>query len=137
MKFIDKKLFKFLIVGVINTAVGAGTMFLLYNVAHFEYWPSSAFNYITGGIVSFFLNKFFTFENREKSLRQILLFAANLFVCYILAYIIAKKTIYSLLYFKAENFRANVAMFCGMCLYTILNYFGQRLLVFADKEGKE
>ncbi|MBP5403025.1 MAG: GtrA family protein [Treponema sp.] len=134
MRFIDKKLLKFLLVGVINTAVGAGIMFLLYNAAHLGYWFSSACNYIAGGIVSFFLNKYFTFTNHEKSFKQIILFIANLLICYVLAYMIAKKAVYALLYFKEETFRANIAMLCGMCLYTILNYFGQRLLVFADKE---
>ena len=59
MKIIDEKLFKFLLVGVINTIVGAGIMFLLYNFFGFSYWISSVCNYIFGGILSFFLNKFF------------------------------------------------------------------------------
>ena len=56
-QYVDKKLIKFLLVGLINTAVGAGVMFLLYNLGHFNYWISSACNYIVGGIVSFVLNK--------------------------------------------------------------------------------
>ena len=36
-KLIDKTTIKFLIVGVINTIVGSGTMFLLYNLAHCSY----------------------------------------------------------------------------------------------------
>ena len=55
---------RFLLVGVVNTLIGAGLMFLLYNVANCSYWLSSAVNYVVGGIVSFFLNKYFTFENK-------------------------------------------------------------------------
>ena len=47
-------------------------MFGLYNLAGLHtwgdtgYWISSAANYIIGSIVSFFLNKHFTFRNQEK-----------------------------------------------------------------------
>ncbi len=137
MFLIDKKLIKFLIVGLINTIVGAGVMFLLYNLAHLGYWISSACNYIIGGICSYFLNKYFTFSNHEKSFKQVLLFIINLAICYVIAYLISKKAIYILLASQSENIRGNVAMLCGMCLYTLLNYIGQRLIVFAKKETNE
>ena len=45
-KLMDPTMFKFLLVGVFNTLVGCGTMFLLYNLAGCSYWLSSAANYI-------------------------------------------------------------------------------------------
>lgn len=66
MKLIDKTTIKFLVVGVVNTLVGTGIMFFLYNVVHLNYWISSAANYIMGSIVSYFLNKYFTFQNKER-----------------------------------------------------------------------
>lgn len=131
---VDKKLIKFLLVGLINTAVGAGVMFILYNLVNFNYWISSASNYIVGGIVSFFLNKYFTFKNHEKTLKQVLYFILTLAVCYVLSYLIAKRVVYMLLSTQSEKLRDNISMLTGMCLYTILNYFGQRLFVFAKKE---
>ena len=130
MKLIDIKLGKFIIVGMVNTLVGAGLMFILYNLAHWSYWVSSACNYIAGGIVSFFLNKYFTFKNKDRSLIQVLIFILNLAVCYVLAYVFAKWMIYKLFINQSENIKDNIAMFCGVCLYTVLNYLGQRLLVF-------
>ena len=59
---IDRRLAKFLLVGVINTLVGTAIMFGLYNLAHCSYWVSSAANYILTSILSFFLNKYFTFK---------------------------------------------------------------------------
>ena len=61
-KLIDITTVKFLLVGVINTLVGTGTMFGLYNCLGCSYWVSSAGNYIVGSIVSYFLNKYFTSE---------------------------------------------------------------------------
>ena len=136
MKYVDKKLIKFLFVGLINTIIGAGLMFVLYNCAHCGYWFSSSCNYIIGGIVSFFLNKFFTFSNNEKSIKQVIFFILNLVLCSILAYLVAKRFIYYILSFQNESIRDNVSLFVGMCLYTLLNYFGQRLIVFTDKEKK-
>ena len=136
-KLIDKQLLKFLLVGVINTVVGAGVMFLLYNLAHCDYWISSACNYVVGGILSYFLNKYFTFKNHEKSFKQIVLFIVNLTICYVIAYLGAKKAVYALFAAFPEKVRGNIALLTGMCLYTALNYFGQRLLVFSSRKKTE
>lgn len=136
MKYIDRKLVKFLIVGIINTIIGSSIMFLLYNVGKQSYWFSSACNYVAGGIVSFFLNKYFTFQNKDKSLKQIFLFILNLLLCYFIAYYFSKRVIFFLLDNYSEKVQNNVALFAGMCLYTILNYLGQRLLVFSSIKNK-
>lgn len=136
MNLIDQKLFKFLAVGIVNTILGAGVMFLLYNVFEVSYWISSACNYIVGGIVSFFLNKFFTFKNHQKSLKQIVLFIITLAVCYFVAYIAAKKIIYFIFSTSPEKIKGNIALICGMCIYTGLNYIGQRLIVFSEENEK-
>ena len=80
-KFFDPSMLRFLLVGVVNTLVGAGIMFLLYNLAGCSYWLSSAANYIVGGVVSYFLNKYYTFKNTERSWKQVLRFALNVAVC--------------------------------------------------------
>ncbi len=134
MRLIDKKLFKFILVGVINTLFGCGLMFLLYNCIGASYWISSACNYIVGGIISFFLNKYFTFQNKQRSFKQVLIFILNLATCYFIAYFIAKKAIYFLLKFQAERIQDNAALLMGMFLYTALNYIGQRLFVFDNCE---
>lgn len=48
MKLIDKTTIKFILVGIVNTLVGTGVMFLMYNLLHASYWISSASNYIIG-----------------------------------------------------------------------------------------
>lgn len=131
----DNTLFKFLIVGVFNTLVGCGTMFLLYNLAHWSYWVSSAANYIVGGIVSFFLNKYFTFGNKKWEWAQVWKFALNVTVCYLLGYGLAKPIALRLLEGQAVRIQENVAMLVGMCLYTGLNYLGQRFFAFRGKRS--
>ena len=130
---IDKKLAKFLVVGVINTLVGTAIMFGLYNLAHCSYWVSSAANYILTSILSFFLNKYFTFESKEKSAAEVLRFAVNIAVCYLLAYGIAKPLCLAALAGASTAVRDNVSMFVGMCLFTGFNYLGQRFFAFRTK----
>lgn len=65
-KFFDQTIPKFILVGIVNTIVGAGTMFLLYNIADCSYWIASVANYLVGGFVSFLLNKYLTFKNTKK-----------------------------------------------------------------------
>ena len=129
-KLFDKTMVKFLLVGVVNTLVGAGTMFLLYNLAHCSYWISSAANYVVGGIVSFFLNKYFTFQNKDWSWGQVGKFIVSVSVCYLLAYGLAKPLTLHLLAEQSQSIQENVAMLVGMCLYTALNYLGQRFFAF-------
>lgn len=120
-------------VGVINTIVGKSIMFLLYNVGHVDYWISSAANYIVGSIVSYFLNKYFTFQNRKKSLKQIIRFIVNISVCYLLAYGISRPLIRMILSFAEKNVQDNIAMLAAMCLFVGFNYLGQRFLVFKEQ----
>lgn len=136
MKLIDKITIKFIIVGVINTIAGAGVMFLLYNLAGVNYWISSASNYIVGSIASYLLNKYFTFENREKSIKQMLKFILNISLCYLLAYGIAKPLTMMLLASFSQKLQENIAMLVGMGLFVVFNYMGQRFFVFktTDKE---
>ena len=134
MKVIDKTTFKFILVGIINTIVGTSVMFLMYNVVHASYWISSASNYVIGSIVSYFLNKYYTFQNNEKSFGMILKFIVNISICYLLAYGIAKPAVRWVLSSVSVKVQENVAMLAGMCLFVGLNYLGQRFLVFRKNE---
>lgn len=135
MKLIDKTTFKFIIVGIINTLVGTGTMFLAYNLFHANYWISSALNYIVGSVVSYLLNKYYTFNNKDKSYKIVLKFIINITICYLIAYGIAKPLVINLMLNIEKNIQENIAMLVGMILFVGLNYFGQRFFVF--KKSKE
>ena len=134
-RLMDPTMFKFLLVGVFNTLVGCGTMFLLYNLAGCSYWLSSAANYIVGGVVSFFLNKYFTFQNHERSWKQVIRFAVNVAVCYLLAYGIAKPAVGWVLGNMAfsEQMKGNLTMLAGSGLFVLFNCFVQKFFAFRQK----
>ncbi|MCQ5202641.1 GtrA family protein [Mordavella massiliensis] len=129
-KWLDIRFLKFMVVGVVNTVVGTAVMFVMYNVFHQSYWISSASNYVVGSILSYFLNKYFTFESKKKSLSQVLKFVLNISLCYLVAYGIAKPTVTWMLQGQQGALRDNLAMVVGMVLFTLLNYIGQRAYVF-------
>ena len=135
-KLIDITTVKFLLVGVINTLVGTGTMFGLYNCLVCSYWVSSAGNYIVGSIVSYFLNKYFTFKNRQNSVKTVLKFVVNIAVCYLVAYGLAKPVAAWLFSGFSVTVQENIAMLAGMCIFVGMNYLGQRFVVFREEKSE-
>jgi putative flippase GtrA len=138
-KLLDKTFLKFILVGVVNTLFGTAVMFVFYNVLGLSYWLSSASNYFFGSILSFFLNKRFTFENQDRSFLVVLKFTLNIAVCYGIAYGMAKPLASAILSGTDVSLKLqeNIAMLVGMCLFVGLNYLGQRFFAFAKKEEEQ
>lgn len=128
----DIKLLRFISVGVVNTAVGTAIMFCLYNLLDCSYWISSAANYIFGSILSYVLNKNFTFRHKGNTLKSGFRFVVNIAVCYFAAYGIAKPLAICILKDSPVHLQENAAMLAGMCIFTGLNYLGQRFFVFGE-----
>ncbi|QCH29458.1 GtrA family protein [Clostridium tyrobutyricum] len=131
---VDIKTLKFLIVGIINTLVGTFIMFSFYNLLGLNYWISSSANYILASVLSYILNKYWTFQNREKSVKIVVKFIVNILVCYLISYGVAKPLVRSFLSAAGTKIQDNVSMFVGMILFTSLNYFGQRFFAFKEQD---
>ena len=142
-QFFDIKFWKFILVGILNTIVGMGLQFLFFNLCGWVDWISSLVGYILGSILSYFLNKYFTFKNKEKGWKPIAKFALNIAVCYALAYGIAflfKEYVcvaYSITMFgwDVDKFAGNAYMLAGSCLFVAFNYIGQRFFAFKEKDN--
>lgn len=149
----DPTFLRFFLVGCINTVVGTTIMFVFYNVFHFSYLVSTASNYIFSSILSYILNKKFTFRSKEKGWKPIGRFALNIAVCYTIAYGLAKPLMMwlvstdfvthaiSTLFSTHESIRMkiidNSAMLCGMVIFVMINYFGQRFFAFRPEKEEE
>ncbi len=133
-KLLDKTFLKFMLVGILNTVVGTTIMFVFYNVFNLSYEVSSGTNYFFTSILSFFLNKYFTFKSKDRALIEFFRFALIIIFCYILAYGLAKRLAFELLGFLDKKTRENIAMLIGMGLFAILNYLGQRFFSFKEKK---
>lgn len=141
-QFFDIKFWKFIMVGILNTIVGMGLQFLFFNLCGWGEWFSSIVGYILGSILSYFLNKYFTFKNKEKGWKPIAKFALNIAVCYGLAYGIAipiTKWIcvansLTMFGWTVDKFAGNASMLVGSCLFVAFNYIGQRFFAFKEKK---
>ncbi len=131
-KLFDPSMWKFLLVGVANTLLSAVLMFLLEGLG---YWPSTAIAYVAGAVLSFFLNRSFTFQSKASFWPSVLRFAINVAVCYVIAYSVAQPVVTWLLSRTAISliWQERIAKLCGMGLYTVINYFGQRFFAFRNK----
>jgi len=154
-KFFDIKLLKFIGIGIVNTLVGTLLSFLFLNTFRWNYWFATSLSYILTSIMSYLLNKYFTFKNQEKGIKPILRFALNILVCYTLAYGIAQPAVslflnipfisnkvssfinipFMIKLFENDpgKFKDNIAVIVGMCLFTLFNYIGQRFFAFKEK----
>nr|WP_243158160.1 GtrA family protein [Aminipila terrae] len=104
----------------------------MYNIMNCSYWLSSSMNYVLASILSFFLNKYFTFRNKEKDFTQIIKFICNIAICYFIAYGVSKPLITFLVQNQSSKFQENLAMIFGMGLFTILNFLGQKFFTFRN-----
>ena len=130
LALIDEKLLKFILVGLLNTAADAGLSFLLINLTDLNMWWCTAIPCALASVLSYFLNKHFTFKNTEKGLWPVVRFAVNIAACYLLAYGIAIPLMEWVLSAADPVLRDNLTKVAGMCLFTGFNYLGQRLFAF-------
>lgn len=129
---VDRKLLRFAAIGTANTILGMGIMFGMYNLLGCGYWVSTAANYIITSVISFFANKYLTFRNHQRSVRQAVGFAANIIFCYAFAFSVAKPLVIRLMANVRHSVQENVSMLVGMGLFSCCNYLGQRLVVFRE-----
>ena len=124
---------KFLAVGVINTIVGYGVMFGTYNLLGWDYWLASAANYVVGSLCSFFLNKYFTFQSKKFSAGEVVRFVLCILVCYFVGYGVARPCVRLVFQSASVTLQDNLAMLGGSGVFTVLNFFGQKLFVFGAR----
>jgi len=130
----DKVFLKFFLVGVVNTIVGYAIMFIMHNIVHMSYWFSSGSGYFLSAIMSFFLNKHFTFNDNRWSVFLIVSYILTIVISYYVPYWIAEHVVNIIFKNSELNIRGNIALVMGTCLAAAVSYFGQRFVVFRKKK---
>lgn len=140
IRFLKSSIFKFALVGVVNTLVGWVAMFMCLAILRHggwfsktvNYWTSSAVNIVIGSIVSYILNKHFTFESDTDASKDVWRFIINVAVCYLVAYGIARPIVMPMVAKASSLIKEVVSLLFGSILFTVINYFGQRFYVFRE-----
>lgn len=155
--FFGRSFIFFVIIGVANTLVSLAIQFLLFSALpenlyitlfsqeifldHFAYWVSSASAFAITSVMSFLLNKKFTFQNRDSVAKTALKFALTIAVCYFIAYSLAQPlTRYVIEAANINTFGVSIdafAMVVGQVVFTMLNYVGQKFFAFRNRDAKD
>lgn len=147
--FFDIKFWKFILVGILNTLVGEGVVLLLTNPVgwkQYDWGPGAAAfaGVVVGSIVSFFLNKYFTFKSTEKGFKPVLRFTVNIIACMLVRIVVAtvvswisKSADWTMFGMDADTFAGNLSWAVGACVFVACNYVGQRFFAFKEKKAEK
>jgi putative flippase GtrA len=127
-----RTLFSFLSVGVINTVAGYGLMFFALAFGA-SYWYATWAGTTLGLIVSFLLNRKYTFRHSGQPWKVFLRFAAASYVCYIAAFGLSKGISHGWTWPNGALTPEQVAAIIGGVLYTMCHYIALRWFVFRSK----
>jgi putative flippase GtrA len=128
---------RFLLVGALNTCVGLSISFAMLNVFGLNYWTSTFVGNTVGAVVSYVLNRRFTFRSAAAIGSSSLKFAIVVIGCYFVSYGAGLRwtsAALSLVMDKSSPFVHNAAILAGNGLYMITNYVGHRYFTFRDVE---
>ena len=122
-------LIRYLLVGVVNTLVGLGTIYLAMYFLQMNLAYSNAFGYAVGIMVSFILNKKWTFDNQDHVGYSFLRYLLVLFV----AYVVNLATVL----FADSHFDLNpyLSQALGIIPYTTIGFLGSRYFAFRERRG--
>lgn len=127
----SRSFLKFLLVGVINTIIGMGSIYLMVHLFSISYWPATFLGNSIGATVSYTLNRNFTFRSNNAHFQTIIRFAVVIGLSYFIAYFLGVKFVK--IFLTDIPYQEDIAILLGSGGYTILNYFGQKWFVFSEK----
>jgi len=127
-KIVSKKTFlqfvSYNIVGIANTLVGFSIIFLLMFIG-LSATLSNVIGYAIGAVLSYYLNKKYTFQSSTNSKTQALKFFTVLFVAYILNFIT--------LQWLLEFLNPYLAQLISAAIYTLSSFILAKFMVFGDE----
>lgn len=119
----DISLLKYLCVGIINSILGYAIIFILIYVGVIAE-ISNFLGYFIAIFVSFYLNKYFTFNNGVKNKLQILKFMFSMVISYILNLIVMSFS------YRIIEINVYISQILGGFVYTFTGYLLSKNWVF-------
>lgn len=139
------QLFKYGVIGVMNTAITAVSFYLLNTKLGVPYGPSNIIGYVLGVINSFVWNRNWVFKTKKNLKREALLFICGFFICWLLQGGVSlflleglgwkHLPVDTIPFLPMEKAGQNIVMVISMVVYTIANYVYNRTVTFKEKEN--
>lgn len=127
---------RYCIVGVLNTLVTLGVIYLCKSMLGWNLYVSNALGYIAGVTNSFYCNKQWTFRSRGKAGAEAVRFLAGFGLCYglqlLVVWMITRTIIgqYNYLIAGIVISGYGIATLIGNVVYTLANFVYNRLVTF-------
>jgi len=129
IKFLHQ-LIKFGLVGVINTLIGLGAIYVLMYFFSTNPFISNFIGYGMGALISFYLNKLWTFSDKKPITKVLPKYIFIIFVSYTFNLI----SIY--LAISVLHINQYISQLLGICIYSIIMFLCLRFYVFAVNKQK-
>lgn len=121
---------KYNLIGIVNTLVTLFTVWLLYEIFHWNLELSNFLGFVAGGVNSYIMNRRWNFKSDAPKLREILRFAA-VFLCAYLVNLFVLESLKDALpsagRFLSAGYAANIL---ANGAYVVVSYFLYRYFVF-------
>ena len=132
--FWDKSLLFFVLIGAGNTIITmVGSQLLLSSLG---YWGSTALMFTLTSVISFILNRKYSFESKAPLLQSAVRFSIIIAGCYLLSFSISSFLVpwfvQNYVQALAKETVSRIAMIVAQVLFTAMNYLGQRLWAFKE-----
>lgn len=114
---------KYGIIGVFNTIVGYSIIFLFMYIGVIPEL-SNALGYFFGIIISYYLNKYYTFKTKEKSKKELLQFILSMLIAYSINLFIL------FLSYRIMSLNPYISQILAGISYTITGYLLSKYWVF-------
>ena len=141
------QLFKYGVIGVMNTLITVVSFYLLNTWAGVPYGAANIVGYVLGVINSFIWNRQWVFKNGTNIKREALLFGVGFVICWLLQGGVSLLLLEGLgwknldvdviPFMPMENAGQNIVMVISMVVYTIANYIYNRTITFKEKKEQE
>lgn len=119
------QLFRYSIVGVLNTILGLSAIYLLYNFFHFDYIVSNIGGYFVGLVNGFIWNKKWTFESSKHFSKEIVPFLIVFGISY------AVNLVIVILMVETFKIDPNIAQIPGIAAYSSTNFLVNKYWTFS------
>ena len=125
----DKILFKYILVGLVNTIIGYSLILTFFYVLNFTYSGAYMAGYIIAFFFSFILNRKIVFTSVGNKKEE--------FIKYVISFITAYTGSYLILLIVVEVFDANIniSFLIGMITYSVMFYILNRYFTFKVIQG--
>jgi putative flippase GtrA len=128
---IVRQFVKYCLVGILNTLITLGTIFILMKIFNVNYVVSNVVGYGLGLANSFVWNKKWTFRSRGPFRKESIAFLLVFAVSYLLQ-------LGALVFLKeACKLYVDIAQILSMVFFSVVNFLGNKYISFASPDRQE